>query len=248
MLRSLIRLRLFSVPALWALAALVLGCAENEVIPTPTPASTCYPTSIITADGAFIYNTVITYDDQNRIIKKVRHGGSGTRSTVFLYDAKGDMVETGPEGATDTFYTYDLNHRIITESRDGYLFTYSYNASGQLVTVTFSSASCPSCIDTWTYTYPNTSTKNYNTLTTTYTGAPRTTHFEYDDKYNPAKRMELPSLATDNNMVRAVTTWDSFSEEVRYVYQYNESGYPTSVVTPIDFSYGNLTIYTYECK
>jgi hypothetical protein len=60
--------------------------------------------------------------------------------------------------------------------------------------------------------------------------------------------MELPSLATDNNIVRAVTSWDSFSEEVRYVYQYNEHGYPTSVAIPIDFSYGNLTIYTYECK
>jgi YD repeat-containing protein len=245
-MRGPISLRWYSVAAILVLAAIVNGCNKNEVTPTPTP--TCYPTAIITADGAFIYNTVITYDSQNRIMKKVRHGGSGTRTTVFIYDSKGDMVETGPEGSTETFYTYDEDHRIITESSGDYLFAYAYNASGQLVTKTFSSASCPSCSDTWTYTYPNTTTRNYATLTTTYSGEPRTTRFEYDSNFNPARSLELPSLATDNNIVREVTAWDTFIHEVSYAYQYDAQGYPISVVVPIDFSYGRLTIYTYQCE
>lgn len=232
------------------LAILLTGCSESD------PVSICYPTSI-TRDGIV---TTYTYNASNKVATRVDPDGA---ITTFSYDSKGNVINSvidnvgGSPDETGT-YTYDVNNRLIQvvytrDSLEPWITNYTYNAGGQLIS-SHEGGSNPSAFIN-TYAYPNTTTRNPSLHSFIYTGNGDTftATYEYDNKINPEKFLDKPSLAPDNNVIKSISLLqNTHSATATYTYQYNDIGYPISATATsvyLDGPPSTSTIeFTYNCK
>jgi YD repeat-containing protein len=226
---------------LFMVMALILSCSKSDPAPI-----VCYLTSSSMV-GTFTYQETLVYDNSNHVVSIIsEQPGFGGITATFVYASNGNLA-TGDFGdGTTATYVFDSNNRMIlrTFAPDGKTLSLVYNATGQNTSRTFTDPTCATCGYHITYTYPNTSTHNYNAETYTDSGSTRSSTYEYDSKPNPYKLVLYSSTGTDNNVTQRVTTDGSGSSTVTYTYTYNDKGYPLTQVS----SEGTTTTYAYNCK
>ena len=129
-------------------------------------------------DGADVPIVTYTYDAAGRLDTEVRGDGSvaDLATTDYQYDPAGRLLKVTnfrPDLSveTDFTYTYDeLGRRATMNTIDG-LWTYGYDAAGQLTAASFAPAGgSPIAAQTFVYTYDAAG----NRATTTINGAPST--------------------------------------------------------------------------
>ncbi len=77
------------------------------------------------------------YDQLNRLVREVvTDANNGDLTIEYTYDAVGNRltktIDVGNDQTVDetTVYTYDVNDRLLTETRDGVVTTYAYDQNG----------------------------------------------------------------------------------------------------------------------
>lgn len=227
------------------LLAFLAGCSDSG----SDPVVSCYPATLTEAGYTytFIYNT------NNRLEQMVvtPQGSSVGVTYTYTYDSKGNIISRSANGSpAETTYSYDANNRLIQTVNFNTVTNYAYNPSGQLISeVSSSTGVFPAPT---TYTYPNTTTRNPSTKARPYANIIENYVYEYDNKVNPEKFLDRPSLATDNNVTKV--TWNSgnYTFSRTYTYEYNDKGYPVSSTEVTVCSCGSTetktATATYNCK
>lgn len=116
----------------------------------------------------------MTYDSQNRLIKKSY--SDGTPSVSYTYDANGAKVSM-TDGTGKTTYAYDPNGRLIAVSGPSEGFLYRYDEDGNLLSRTY-----PNGLET-TYSYDS----DGEMVTATVNG--KKTYYTYDQNGNLASTL-----------------------------------------------------------
>jgi hypothetical protein len=238
---------------------LLLQACKKKSVPgkekeKPTPIrllTRVWGTDHYNQSGTIERNTVYTYDEQNRLVKKVEDGtkvtnytykdgvlteveylfgGASTLKTVSKY-----LYENGRvKGSTEIFYT--SSDVIQNESATTFIYT-----DGKVTSIESVSNGKPNGIRTYTYAGENIATyKGTNNYLYTY---------KYDDKKNPYWNKELKAVlrSADNfymNNAVEIMTEPGYNIKIidKYIYTYDNEGYPLTMQTPD----GKATVRTFE--
>jgi len=218
--------------------SLLFSCDKSE------KSSLCFLATYVTQSHSVSYG----YTGDTRLTTETMIVGPDTFVTTYLYSNLGIITVSARTGAGATYttaYLYDGSNRLLTREEDRTdeieKVTYTYNANGQVATVTTRIITATDTLITLdTYEYSDIATKNPATITTqTPTGDVYTTFLEYDNKINPLRGF-LPSIQPYSNVIKR--TVNGNIETI--VYQYNSEGYPTAATS----STGKSESWTYSCK
>lgn len=233
----------------------VVGCSKDDPAPI-----ICYVATLSETSGGNTYLTTFSYNSANRVVTMSSTGGGSSSNATYTYDSKNNLTSstyTSSGGSAISYtYTYDANNRLTGSVANSggtvSTTTYTYNSSGQWTAM---SSSFSGGSSSYTLSYPNTTTRNNNSATSTSTfdfgSGPSTftstTTYEYDDKINPRRFLEQPSLQTDNNVTKMTVTSGGNVQITTKSYVYNDQGYPTTE-TSISGSDSSTQTATYTCK
>ncbi|MCL4857728.1 MAG: RHS repeat-associated core domain-containing protein, partial [Flavobacteriales bacterium] len=194
-------------------------------------------------------------------------GGVTTRSTIFIYDAKGRFVEETINPLNQHSYaTYDARWGVpITQTGvDGLTTTYQYDDFGRLTTATTPDNITTTSTLAWevgggSATNPLTADNSIYTVTTTTEGSP--TQKTWYDSFGRPRKMEVDGFDKKINQVTtydnrgnvATTTTPFFATDEPLVttYTYNDLNLANTIVSEIGttsfgyvYSTGDHTITT----
>ncbi len=163
------------------------------------------------------------YDTDYRLVSVDATGTSGSYYTDYVYDTNGFLISrthTESGVSTLTSYAYDSEDRMLSSTSNGVTTTYSYNATGQLVMITYSPTAST------TFEYPNTTTHNFSKEVYTSTSTTATYLYEYDSNPNPFKVIfpHFPTQ-TDNNLIKSTVG----AVVSNFALTYNAYGFPSTV-------------------
>lgn len=239
-------------PAFWSMfAALLFGsCTKNDFPTRPT----CLLSHLTITSQGYLSSVGFFYGPGDKLDSTVAESGGLTAITVFHYDPEGQVVIAESPNETSTF-SYNNNHQRIRDSSYTSLPTptwtvkqYTYNSVGQLAQSSIlTNGISPGT--TVTYTYPNTSTRNFSSYTSVSPTGSSVTTVEYDPHAIPDDtRLASPTaLSLANNYITKITTdYGNVIYVTLLAYEFNSSGYPTLIQTSNSFSTTVQTL-TYTC-
>src|SRR5262249_3035507 len=136
-----------------------------------------------------------TYDLQGNRLSMTITDGSGSRTTLYQYNADDLLTSETDDAGNVTTYTYDGNGALIRAEGGGSTRTYTYNLDDELTsdTVTTTDAEGHVHAVTGSYTYNALGLRATETLTTSVDGQPGTvvTHSFLYDPFNPTGYSEI---------------------------------------------------------
>lgn len=236
------------------LAALSVGCLSND----PSP-SRCNLLEVIHKSSTVTYSTsVYEYDDLGRL-KTLRQYSDG----IILYFTQQDYhysVDDNPDSIVysqhrpntgisvlyQTYIRYDnLRHPILFIGSDtGDTTRLDYNSHGQIIRkiYKFRQMFIPGFrLDTIQYSYPNTTTRNYDTLRQPGHPALIYTYDEYEVPRPFGFTIDFLLHQRDNNVLSANFVG---AEVSRYTYVYDDNNRPL-ILNPGETA---ATYYKYDCN
>jgi RHS repeat-associated protein len=96
------------------------------------------PLTMIDPNGVV---TTFTYDVRDRLLTRTVQAASGNATTIFAYDAVGQVISTTLPNGTTLFYQYDAAHRLQSVSNVlGETINYTLDAAGNIVQQTTKNA------------------------------------------------------------------------------------------------------------
>ncbi len=212
--------------------------------------SFCRLNSLTVVNPAITLTVTLEYTN-NLLTKQTMSGLGNVQTITWAYDSNGmmkTMTMEYPGGSQVTTFTLDGSNRIassVTTGTTPQSAVYAYNASGQLETVSITDLSAtpgsPGYVTVMSYTYPNTTTGNYSTLTiVTGTSDPIVISQEYDNKKSPFVGLDGYVPYPVNNVTKRTENGVTLTIS----YQYNSQGYPVSATD----SNGSTHTYNYTCQ
>jgi RHS repeat-associated protein len=179
----------------------------------------------------------LVYDTGNRNVTVADREGLATR---YYYDASLRITKRQVEnGATDfeTTWAYDSNDEVTSVIFPrGNRIEYTYDGSGNIVTVKFKKDGSDSTPPTWVYTYASNS--RVSTLTD-----PRGNAWDFDyDSYGNLTHKTAPAVTVPSGIAAADKNGNSnYDGTIAESWAYNSAGLVTTYTDPV----GTDTAYTY---
>ncbi len=229
-------------------SGLVFECSKKDPAPP-----LCYLTATNSVSPLSTYASELTYDDQHRVVKvKSTSDGLVVRISTYDYNSNGKLISISHDDGNLSTFAYDNKGRMVVSTfyyQAATLttigsFTWTYSATNQPIMSVSELVDCSACGSTTYFTYPNSTTLNYTTVSkVSANGETITSSYEYDDHPNPLRVMLYAVDWTENNITKITITTNTGVETWANSYTYNERGYPL-VRTGSD---GGTSTYTYNC-
>lgn len=226
------------------LACLAIGsrCSEGE------KTTLCFLKTFTSVEGFGTSSQTFTYQlSRPATWQQVLITGD-TITSFFEYSSIGlvtRLVRQYPGGPGRVDYGYDSLKRLTREDVVApapfvsHSINYTYNIHYQVISAVYTIDT--DTFQTYTFTYPDTGTKNPSTIQVDLsTGATTINTYTYDDKINPMRGL-LPSSQIVNNILTHTVSGGSTTT---YTYQYNGAGYAVSATS----SSGGTYAWTFDCQ
>lgn len=229
-------------------SGLIFECSEKDPAPP-----LCYLTATNFVSPLSTSALELVYDDQHRVVKVTQTASGVIRVSMYTYDADSKLIGINHDDGNLSTFAYDSKGRMVVSTFYSQAttlttigsMTWTYSATNQPIMRVSELVDCAACGSTVYFTYPNSTTLNYTTVSIVpVNGETITSSYEYDNHPNPLRVMLHAVAWTDNNVTKITFTNNTGVETWVTSYTYNEKGYPiTSVSTD-----GGSQTYIYNCQ
>lgn len=209
-------------------------------------------------NGNFTSTVELEYDHEHNLTAIIL---SDERHRVTL-DDRGNVIKMVSDLTLfENILAYDADDHLISRSIESVsgnqLLEYTYNASGQVATLKWTSDGQSTFVWNFTYEYPDTSTKNPSSVLSQMEGLDFSwVHtYTYDNHPLPTGKLNRllfnHTLPSENNVITSAVQLSGGASgglESESEYTYNDLGYPAEVSLVYSNGARVTTTYRYACE